>query len=114
MATSPMRRDLLRGLGTTGALMALTPWRCAAAAAQSPSVDLPSTITEAAGRIRNRQMSVTELTRAYLKHARELQPRLNAFITIAEEHALTTAGDLDRELDHGRLRGPLHLSLIHI
>jgi aspartyl-tRNA(Asn)/glutamyl-tRNA(Gln) amidotransferase subunit A len=105
---SSMRRDLLRGLGAIGALMALAPSLPAPAAAQSKSVDMPSTIAEAAGRIRNRQMSVTELTRAYLKHAKELQPKLNAFITIAEEHALITAGELDRELEHGRIRGPLH------
>ncbi len=104
----PMRRDLLRGMAATAALMALAPSLPAPAAAQSPSLDLPSTIAEAAGRIRNRQMSVTELTRAYLTHARQLQPKLNAFITIAEEHALTTAVDLDRELERGRIRGPLH------
>ncbi|MGH7307411.1 MAG: amidase [Candidatus Rokuibacteriota bacterium] len=105
---SPMRRDLLRGMAATGGVLALAPWGTAPAVAQSPSVDLPGTIGEAAGRIRNRQLSVTELTHAYVKHAKALQPKLNAFITIAEQHALTAASELDRELERGRIRGPLH------
>lgn len=66
------------------------------------------TITEAAAALRARRISSVELTKACLKRARDLQPALNAFITITEEQALAEAHLRDQELAHGRDRGPLH------
>ena len=69
---------------------------------------LPQTIAEAAQLIRTRQVSVTELTTAYLECAKQLEPTLNAFITLTEAHALATAASLDQELRRRGRRGPLH------
>jgi aspartyl-tRNA(Asn)/glutamyl-tRNA(Gln) amidotransferase subunit A len=66
------------------------------------------TIAEAAAALRARSISSVELTRACLKRAEELQPALNAFITITGEQALAEAHLRDEELAHGRDRGPLH------
>jgi aspartyl-tRNA(Asn)/glutamyl-tRNA(Gln) amidotransferase subunit A len=48
------------------------------------------------------------LTRTYLNCIEELQPRLNAFITVSAEQALVAAAALDAGLKAGKDRGPLH------
>lgn len=66
------------------------------------------TILEAAAALRARKISSHELTVAALSRARELQPKLNTFITFLEESALARAAALDDELAKGNDRGPLH------
>ena len=102
------RRDVLRRMAGGGALLALSPSLTHEAEAHGRDRSLPETITEAAKLIRTRQVSVTELTTAYLECAKQFAPILNPFITLTEEHALTTAATLDRELRYRRRRGPLH------
>jgi len=102
------RRDVLRALVAGGAMMALSGSLVNRAGAHNRHHPLPQTIMEAAKLIRTGRVSVTELTTAYLECAKQLEPTLNAFITLTEEHALTTAAALDRELRRGRTRGPLH------
>lgn len=53
---------------------------------------------EAAKLIHPGKVSVTELTIAYIEAVGQLEPTLNAFITLAEEQALSTAAALDQEL----------------
>jgi aspartyl-tRNA(Asn)/glutamyl-tRNA(Gln) amidotransferase subunit A len=43
-----------------------------------------------------------------LQRIRELNPTLNAFITVTTEQALQQAADAEREIKSGRWRGPLH------
>lgn len=78
------------------------------AGAHNSHLTLPQTIMEAAKLIRTGRVSITELTTAYLECAKQFEPTLNAFITLTEEHALTTAATLDRELRRKGSRGPLH------
>ncbi len=70
------------------------------------------TIAEAAQKLRARQISSVELTQDSLRRIRDLQPRLNAFITITEDLALDQARRADDELSRGGIqkidRGPLH------
>jgi len=71
-------------------------------------------IAEAATALRQRQVSIRELTQSALQRARELQPTLNAFITLTGEAALAQAAALDAELERGHDRGPLHgLAVAH-
>jgi len=102
------RRDVVRGLVGGGAMLALAPALDHPAAAHDHDRTLPQTITEAARLLRTGQVSVTELTTAYLECAKQFDPILNPFITLTEDHALTTAAILDQELRHGGRRGPLH------
>jgi aspartyl-tRNA(Asn)/glutamyl-tRNA(Gln) amidotransferase subunit A len=103
------RRNVLLGLGAASAITAISPYVSALARAQSNGTnEMPGSIAAASSRIRDRQLSVTELTSAYLRSAKEFQPTLKAFITLAEDQALATARELDRELEQGRIRGPLH------
>ncbi len=66
------------------------------------------TIAEAARLLRERQLSPVELTEAVLLRARAVQPKLNAFIELAEEQAIAAARQAERAIARGRYLGPLH------
>jgi aspartyl-tRNA(Asn)/glutamyl-tRNA(Gln) amidotransferase subunit A len=55
-----------------------------------------------------KKVSPVELTRLYLSRIERLNPKLNAFITVASESALAEARAVERELLRGRRRGALH------
>ncbi len=55
-----------------------------------------------------KKVSPIELTRLYLSRIERLNPKLNAFITVASESALAEARAAERELLRGRRRGALH------
>jgi aspartyl-tRNA(Asn)/glutamyl-tRNA(Gln) amidotransferase subunit A len=62
----------------------------------------------AAGLVRTKKASPVELTRACLRRIEQLNPKLNAFITITAEHALKQAQAAESEIHRGHWRGPLH------
>jgi aspartyl-tRNA(Asn)/glutamyl-tRNA(Gln) amidotransferase subunit A len=66
------------------------------------------TIAEAAHALRSGQTTSTELTEACLARIDQLNPRLNAFITVTPEIARRQAAQADAELGSGHDRGPLH------
>lgn len=66
------------------------------------------TIGEAAELVRRRKVSPVELTRACLARIEQLNPALNAFITITAESALAQAREAEAEVQRGKWRGPLH------
>jgi aspartyl-tRNA(Asn)/glutamyl-tRNA(Gln) amidotransferase subunit A len=66
------------------------------------------TIARAAQLLRERAISPVELTRACLSRIDELNPKLNAFITIMRDSALDQARSAEREIQQGQWRGPLH------
>src|ERR1700722_15544146 len=65
-------------------------------------------MSEAARRIRARQLTSTELTKAFLQRIEIYSSKLNAFITVMIYEALKQAAMLDNEAKAGRFRGPLH------
>ncbi len=74
----------------------------------------PTTIIEAGRRLRDGSLSSEALTKAYLQCIKQLEPQLNAFITLMEEQALETATARDAELRAGEDRGPLHgIPIVH-
>ncbi|CDS48176.1 Aspartyl-tRNA(Asn) amidotransferase subunit A @ Glutamyl-tRNA(Gln) amidotransferase subunit A [Polaromonas sp. CG9_12] len=109
------RRTVLAGLAGAGtALLAPQLTGCAGAGVATRSATLPGSIAEAARGLRARSYSCEELTRAYLRAIDELQPRLNAFITVTGQQALDQARRLDAELRAGKDRGPLHgIPIVH-
>ncbi|HJT89353.1 MAG TPA: amidase, partial [Bryobacteraceae bacterium] len=66
------------------------------------------TLREAARALRERRVSAVELTRDALARIEDLNPGLNAFITVTAESALRRAAAADAELAAGRDLGPLH------
>jgi len=65
------------------------------------------TIIELAPRLRRREISPVELTRACLDRIEKLNPALNAFITVTAESALVEARTAEIEISRGEWRGPL-------
>ncbi|MFZ0771646.1 MAG: amidase [Candidatus Sulfotelmatobacter sp.] len=66
------------------------------------------TIVELAPRLRRKEVSPLELTRACLDRIEKLNPALNAFITVTPESALAEARAAEIEISRGEWRGPLH------
>jgi aspartyl-tRNA(Asn)/glutamyl-tRNA(Gln) amidotransferase subunit A len=58
--------------------------------------------------VSDRQVSPTEIVEHFLARIERLNPRLNAFTTVAAEQALADARTLTDEIGRGHRRGPLH------
>lgn len=65
-------------------------------------------ITEVSALIQQQKISPEELVNECLEHIEQLQPGLNAFITVAGESALQEATRTRREIQEGNWKGPLH------
>ena len=66
-----------------------------------------STISELSARLKAREFSAVELTRAYCDRLEKLGPRYNALALSLREAALKQARDIDGDIKRGRFRGPL-------
>src|ERR1700691_4763749 len=66
------------------------------------------TIVELAPRLRRKEISPVEVTRACLDRIEKLNPVLNCFITVTAESALAEARAAEIEISRGEWRGPLH------
>ncbi len=75
------------------------------AAAAPPPV--PS-LAEASAAIASGALSPVALAEQALARIEALEPRLNAFITLAADRARAAAAEAEREIRAGRRRGPLH------
>ena len=101
------RRDFLRTAGAAAA--AVSTVHMPIAAATTGSDDLAKlTVAEASRKIHSGEISCTELTRACIDRAKIYNPKVNAFITLMHQEALTQAEQLDVEAKSGKFRGPLH------
>jgi aspartyl-tRNA(Asn)/glutamyl-tRNA(Gln) amidotransferase subunit A len=65
-------------------------------------------ISELAPRLRRREISPVEITRACLGRIEQLNPPLNAFITVMAESALAEARKAEADILRGEWRGALH------
>jgi aspartyl-tRNA(Asn)/glutamyl-tRNA(Gln) amidotransferase subunit A len=68
--------------------------------------DLP--LVEVSAKIKARELSPVEATRAALDRIAALDGTLNAFVTVLGEQALAEAKTAEEEIATGRHRGPLH------
>ncbi|MFZ0299048.1 MAG: amidase [Candidatus Sulfotelmatobacter sp.] len=66
------------------------------------------TIVELSPRLRRKEVSPVEPTRACLERIEKFNPALNAFITVTAESALAEARAAEIEISRGEWRGPLH------
>ncbi|MGH9529041.1 MAG: amidase, partial [Terriglobales bacterium] len=69
---------------------------------------MQKSIAETGKLLRQRKLSSLELTRECLARIEELNPILNAFITVTADAALAQARKADAEIRRGNWRGPLH------
>ena len=69
---------------------------------------------ELARMIRAKQVSATEVVRASLERAQDVQAACNCFITICADQALADAAAADRAIAKGGEIGPLHGVPFHV
>lgn len=65
-------------------------------------------IADASGLLRRKEISPVELTTSCLRRIEQLNPTINAFITVLAESALDQARAAEAEILAGEWRGPLH------
>src|SRR5215470_6947927 len=65
-------------------------------------------ILETSDLIRGRTLSPVQLTERCLARIEQLNPQLNAFITVTADTALAEARRAEKEIESGHWRGPLH------
>lgn len=58
-------------------------------------------------KIKEKEITVVEATRASLEQIRALEPMLNSYVTVDEEGALKRAEEIQKLIDDGTLTGPL-------
>jgi aspartyl-tRNA(Asn)/glutamyl-tRNA(Gln) amidotransferase subunit A len=66
------------------------------------------TLSEASQRVHSKKISPVELTKACLGRIEQLNPKLNAFITVTADSALAEARAAEEEIHRGHWKGPLH------
>ena len=66
------------------------------------------TIANASELLRRKEISPVELTTNCLARIEQLNPTLNAFITVMNDSALSEARAAEAEINNGNWRGPLH------
>lgn len=58
-------------------------------------------LTQALEKLKSREISSVELTKAYLERIKKVDPKINAFVTVTEEEALKNAKDADERRMNG-------------
>ena len=66
------------------------------------------TAVEMARRIRTKELSARDVMTAHLERIAQINPRLNAIVTLVADQAMTRAGEADEALARGDDVGPLH------
>jgi amidase len=104
------RRKVIGLLGF-GIIASQFPLACGPGSSKLSDSDKQSlhylTLTEVAELIKSKKISSETLTQLMLNRISHLD-RLNSYNTVMRESALAAARALDRELDEGKYRGPLH------
>ena len=66
------------------------------------------TVTELAKLIETKQVSPVEAVEAYLDRIEQVNPVVNAYVTVCAEEARRDARQAEEEIQQGHYRGPLH------
>lgn len=59
------------------------------------------TLKNAIKKLKDKEISSVELTKAYLERIKKLEPKINAFVTVCEDKALESAREADKKRDAG-------------
>ena len=65
-------------------------------------------ISQLAELIRTRKVTSEQLTMMYLSRLKKYGPKLECYVTLTDDLALTQAKQADKEIANGKYRGPLH------
>ena len=75
-------------------------------AAPTPQDPAAFTIKQASDLLRRKSLSPVDLTQACLQRIEQLNPRVNAYITVTRDQALASARQAAEEQRQGKWRGP--------
>jgi len=105
------RREILKAVAATATVASL-PMDSRAAGSATPGVPVHgwqyATASEVAQAIKAKQVSSSEITRLALDRIAQLNPKLNAVVTVLAESAMQRAKQADAALAKGEVWGPLH------
>ncbi len=105
-------RRVFMGQLALGSLVTLLPLGCSKPELKEDEpADEPlhyRSILEISKLIKSKKISSVELTKLILNRIETLDGRLNSFITVMKKTAMDSARELDKELESGKYRGPLH------
>lgn len=59
------------------------------------------TLKQAREKLKNKEISSVELTKAYLENIKKAEPKISAFVTVTEEEALKNATEADKKIAAG-------------
>ena len=65
------------------------------------------TVHELIGKIKSKELTVTEVTRAYLDRIKEKETDVQAYMTVLEEEALKKAREIEEKMNQGEISSPL-------
>ena len=68
---------------------------------------LSLTATELSEKIKQKEITVVEATKAVLEQIKKAEPVINSYVTVDEEGALAQAEEVQKKIDAGELTGPL-------
>ena len=104
------RRDFLKTTATATALAGLARPSLSFAATSTDPTDDPvfMSAVKLASWIRTRKISAVEAVEACLRRIDEVNPKINAVVTLCAERALSEARAADAAVSSGRKLGPLH------
>ena len=68
---------------------------------------LSLTAVELGKKIKDKEISVVEATKAVLEQAKKVEPEINSYVTLDEEGAIAQAEEIQKKIDAGELTGPL-------
>jgi len=109
--SNPSRRRFL-GQFTLAGLSILVPAGCTGKRREAgASSEVPvhyRTIAEVSEMIRSKEITSAELTRLILGRIETVDAGLHSYITVTGESAMARAEEMDREVESGKYRGPLH------
>lgn len=74
----------------------------------APQTSPLQSLDEVSESIRQRRVSPVDVVTTCLDRIQRLQPRLNAFITVAADAALQAAKTAEKEIEQRRWKGPMH------
>ena len=101
------RSFVATGVAAATAMLARRGW-AEVDVSQVASEPTDLSIAEAGRLIRSGALAPRTIVEAYLERIARIDSRLNSFVTVTGEQALTAARVLQEELANGRWRGPLH------
>lgn len=65
------------------------------------------TALELGKKIKQKKISVMEAVEASLERIEDMEPKINSFVTVDAEGALKRAGEIQKDIDEGRITSPL-------